>query len=96
MATTLMSIQMIPSTPNGESVIPYVDQAIAVIDASGLSYKVGPLETTVEGELAQLLSIVQEIHHVLESAGCPQMHAQIKLFHRTKGITIGELTQKYE
>ena len=32
MTNALVSIQIIPKTPNGEDVIPYVDAAIAVID----------------------------------------------------------------
>ena len=37
MNDTLMSIQIIPKTANGEDVIPYVDEAIKVIDDAGLT-----------------------------------------------------------
>ena len=40
MANALVSIQIIPKTPNGEDVIPYVDAAIAIIDESGVHYQV--------------------------------------------------------
>ena len=36
-------------TPNNNDVIPYVDEAIKIIDDSGLHFRVGPLETTVQG-----------------------------------------------
>ena len=36
MQDTLMSIQIIPKTPNNNDVIPYVDEAIKIIDDSGL------------------------------------------------------------
>ena len=49
MQDTLMSIQIIPKTPNNNDVIPYVDEAIKIIDDSGLHFRVGPLETTVQG-----------------------------------------------
>lgn len=49
MNDTLMSVQIIPKTANGEDVILYVDEAIQVIDDSGLEYRVGPLETTEIG-----------------------------------------------
>lgn len=42
-----MSIQIIPKTPKGEDVIPYVDRAIEVIEASNLKYIVNPLETSM-------------------------------------------------
>ena len=35
MQDTLMSIQIIPKTPNNNDVIPYVDEAIKIIDDSG-------------------------------------------------------------
>ena len=40
MASTLLSIQVIPKTPNGENSYPYVDRAIEVIQQSGLKYQV--------------------------------------------------------
>lgn len=49
MASTLLSIQVIPKTPNGENSYPYVDRAIEVIQQSGLKYQVNALDTTMEG-----------------------------------------------
>ena len=42
MQDTLMSVQIVPKTPNNDDVIPYVDEAIKIIDQSGLHYRVGP------------------------------------------------------
>lgn len=61
MANTLLSIQILPRTPEGESVYSYVDRAIDVIKASGLPYRVAPLETTIEGELGELLELVSTL-----------------------------------
>ncbi|HDJ1648040.1 TPA: thiamine-binding protein, partial [Staphylococcus aureus] len=55
MKDTLMSIQIIPKTPNNDNVIPYVDEAIKLIDESGLHFRVGPLETTVQGNMNECL-----------------------------------------
>lgn len=55
MQDTLMSIQIVPKTPNNEDVIPYVDEAIKIIDDSGLHFRVGPLETTVQGDMSECL-----------------------------------------
>ena len=60
MANSLISVQIIPKTEKYEDVIPYVDAAIAVIDASGVKYEVHPLETTMEGELSALLQIIEK------------------------------------
>lgn len=69
MASTLLSIQVIPKTPNGENSYPYVDRAIEVIQQSGLKYQVNALDTTMEGELEELLEVVRKMHEVLVEAG---------------------------
>ena len=43
MQDTLMSIQIVPKTPNNEDVIPYVDEAIKIIDDSGLHLELAHL-----------------------------------------------------
>lgn len=96
MPNALVSIQVLPKTPYGESVIPYVDRAIAIIDQSGVTYRVGPLETTMEGELHQLLEIVARVNEELVNSGCSQVLSQIKVFYKPEGVSMRELTQKYD
>lgn len=96
MANALLSIQIIPKTVNNESVIPYVDKAIAVIDRSGVKYRVGPLETTMEGELDLLLSIVKEMNEEMIAAGSPSVISQVKIAYHPEGITMDQLTAKYD
>lgn len=95
MANTLLSIQVIPKTPNNEDSIPYVDKAIEVIQRSGVKHQVNPLETTMEGELEQLLDVVREMHTALIEAGSPSVISQIKIAHNPKGISMEKLTEKY-
>lgn len=59
MQDTLMSVQIVPKTPNNDDVIPYVDEAIKIIDQSGLHYRAGPLETTVQGDMSECLILIQ-------------------------------------
>ena len=61
MNDTLMSVQIVPRTPNNQDVIPYVDEAIKIIDESGLHYRVGPLETTVQGDMSECLILIQNL-----------------------------------
>lgn len=96
MANALLSIQIIPKTVNNESVIPYVDRAIALIDRSGVTYRVGPLETTMEGELDQLLAIVKLMNDEMIAAGSPSVLSQIKIAYNPEGITMKQLTAKYD
>lgn len=95
MANTLLSIQVIPKTPGNEDSIPYVDRAIEVIQQSGVKHEVHSLETTMEGELSQLLDIVKNMHQALVEAGSPSVISQIKIAHNPNGISMDKLTEKY-
>ncbi|AIQ44781.1 hypothetical protein R70723_01830 [Paenibacillus sp. FSL R7-0273] len=95
MANTLLSIQVIPKTPNGEDSIPYVDTAIEVIQKSGVKHQVNPLETTMEGDITELLEVVRQMHEALVAAGSPSIISQIKIAHNPNGISMDKLTEKY-
>lgn len=96
MANALVSIQIIPSTPGGASVIPYVDRAIEIIQQSGVPYRVSPLETTMEGELAELLQIVEQMNEAMVEMGCGSVISQIKVYYNSKmGASMERLLEKY-
>ncbi|AET58716.1 MTH1187 family thiamine-binding protein [Paenibacillus sp. NRS-1782] len=95
MANTLLSIQVIPKTPNNEDSYAYVDKAIEVIQRSGVKHQVNPLDTTMEGELDELLKVVKEMHEALTEAGSPSIISQIKIAHNPQGISMDKLTEKY-
>ncbi|MGP4071767.1 MTH1187 family thiamine-binding protein [Piscibacillus sp. B03] len=96
MANALVSIQIIPKTRNGEDVIPYVDEAIKVIDESGVKYQVSALETTMEGEFSELMSIVQQMNERMIEMGSSSVISQVKIAYHPEGITMGQLTEKYQ
>lgn len=96
MANALVSIQILPRTPNGESVIPYVDRAIEIIRASGVKFLVGPLETTMEGELSQLLDVIKRMNEEMILLGAPSVISQIKIaYNPTEGASMDRLVAKY-
>ncbi|MEK3989319.1 thiamine-binding protein [Robertmurraya sp. FSL R5-0851] len=95
MANALVSIQIIPKTKNGENVIPYVDEAIAVIDASGVKYEVHPLETTMEGDLQELFSVITKMNEKMIEMGSSNVISQVKILYQPTGITMDTLTEKY-
>lgn len=96
MANSLISIQIIPKTKNGEDVIPYVDEAISIIEASGVKYEVHPLETTMEGELQVLLSIIVKMNERMIELGSSNVISQVKILYQPDGITMTKLTEKYQ
>ncbi|WOV83586.1 MTH1187 family thiamine-binding protein [Sporosarcina jeotgali] len=95
MANALVSIQIIPKTPNGEDVIPYVDAAIEVIEQSGVPYRVAPLETTMEGELGNLLHIIEKMNTRMTELGASSVISQVKIYSNPKGASMDKLTEKY-
>lgn len=95
MANALVSIQIIPKTKDGQDTIPYVDEAISVIETSGVKYEVHPLETTMEGDLSELLNIVEKMNERMTKKGCPSVISQVKIYYKPDGASMDELTEKY-
>ncbi|MBN2983510.1 MULTISPECIES: thiamine-binding protein [Cohnella] len=97
MAQALLSIQILPRTKSGDdSVYPYVDKAIDIIKASGVPYRVGPLETTMEGDLDLLLDIVKQMNAAMFELGSPSVLSQIKLsVDRDSNASMARLLQNY-
>ncbi|MFF2447861.1 MTH1187 family thiamine-binding protein [Neobacillus sp. NPDC058068] len=95
MTNSLISIQIIPKTKNGESVIPYVDEAIRVIQESGVKFEVHPLETTMEGDFQQLLQVITKMNDRMIEMGSSNVISQIKVLYQPSGISMDQLTEKY-
>ena len=54
-----VAIQVLPTVTDEEEVIRIVDEVIDYIKSTGLSYYVGPCETSVEGDYEQLMEFVK-------------------------------------
>ncbi|HED24117.1 MAG TPA: thiamine-binding protein [Firmicutes bacterium] len=90
-----LSLQIIPLVPE-EKVYPVVDQVIAMIAESKVKYMVGPMETTMEGELDILLDIVRKAQFVCSAAGADRILSVVKIDYRSGGVTIDEKMDKYK
>ncbi|MDQ0218767.1 thiamine-binding protein [Peribacillus cavernae] len=95
MASSLVSVQIIPKTNNGDDVIPFVDEAIKIIDEAGVKYEVHPLETTMEGNLPELLDVIKKMNDKMIELGCQNVITQMKILYQPQGITMDTLTEKY-
>jgi uncharacterized protein YqgV (UPF0045/DUF77 family) len=88
-----IGVQVLPLT---EDAIPIVDRAIAAIAASGLTYEVGPLETTIEGPFEEALAAAKAAHLACIEAGTQHVVTIIKIADGAGGgMTIDEKTAKY-
>lgn len=89
-----VSLQVIPGVPD-EQVYPLVDQVIELIKASGVNYLVGPMETTMEGELRELLDIVARAQELCLASGAARVLSVVKIDYKAGGVTIDEKIHKY-
>lgn len=89
-----VSFQVIPLVSGGD-VYAVVDRAIGVVQRSGVKYEVGPMETTMEGELNELLEIVKEAQQACVEAGAERVVTYIKIDYVPGGVTMAEKVAKY-
>lgn len=87
-----ISVQVLPLHPDP---YPIVDRAIATIQHSGVKYEVGPLETTLEGELDELLEVVKAAHRACFVDGVEKVVTIVKIADAVGGTTIEEKVSKY-
>jgi len=90
-----IAIQVLPQVER-EQVIGVVDQVIAHIKASGLSYEVSAFETTVEGEYNTLMELVRQCSLICVEAGAPSVMTYVKIHYNPQGVwSIEEKTGKH-
>jgi uncharacterized protein (TIGR00106 family) len=92
MSDITVSFQVIPIC---DDPYPVVDKAIEVVQRSGVKYEVGPHETTMEGELDQLLEIVKSGHRACFEAGAGRVITLVKIVDVVGGTTIADKIAKY-
>lgn len=89
-----VSLQVVPNVPE-EELYPVVDKVIDMIGESGVKYVVGPMETTMEGELRQLLEIVAKAQEICVKNGASRIISVVKIDYKAGGVSIDEKIQKY-
>jgi uncharacterized protein (TIGR00106 family) len=88
----LLEFSMFP-TDQGESVSDFVKRSLEIIDDSGLDYRLGPMGTTIEGEIDQVLDVVRRCFERM-SGDCNRIAASMKMDWR-RGQS-GRLAAKVE
>lgn len=94
MANVNLSLQVIPSVPE-EKIYPVVDKVIEYIASMGVKYGVGPMETTMEGELDTLLQIVKRAQEICVEEGAARVCSVVKIDYKSEGVTMDEKIYKY-
>jgi uncharacterized protein (TIGR00106 family) len=86
----LMDFSITP-VGQGESVSQYVARCVEIVEHSGLEYRLHAMGTTVEGELEQVLALLERCIEAV-AADCHRVSISAKLDYR-QGAT-GRLTGK--
>lgn len=76
----IVEVQVLPFPPGtAEARYAHVEAAIAVIQASGLRYEVGPLGTSIEGEPDEVWPLVRQVHEATLTSGADGVVSVIKV-----------------
>ncbi len=89
------SIQIVPIVQDRH---PYewVDEAIAVIQQSGIKYEVGPFATVIEGRYGAVMKVINDINEYLYSKNCNEWICNAQIQVRSGcDITGEEKTEKF-
>ena len=89
------SIQIIPLAADKH---PYewVDEAIGIIQQSGIKYNVGPFATILEGTYDEVISVIHQVNDHLAQKGCAEWITNLQIQLRSNGdITAEEKTAKF-
>ena len=85
-----IALQVLPKSKTKET-YDLVDDAIKVIQDSGLKYQVCPFETAIEGPYDQIMSLVEKVQEVCFEKGAEELMVYIKIQTRKNSrVTIEE------
>ncbi|GAA4748042.1 thiamine-binding protein [Flavisolibacter ginsenosidimutans] len=90
------SIQLLPIVQDRH---PYdwVDEAIAVIQQSGIKHEVGPFATVIEGGYDEVMKVIHDVNEKLFELGCNEWITSVQIQIRSNGpITGDEKTAKFQ
>jgi len=94
LASVNVSLQVIPRVSD-DKIYEVVDKVIAYIASCGVKYEVGPMETTMEGELDELLEIVKKAQFLCVDEGATRVLSVVKIDFKPEGVTMDEKIGKY-
>lgn len=89
------SIQLIPVSLSKHAYI-WVDEAIAVIQSSGIQYEVTAFGTVLEGSYTEVMDVIHQVQEHMLAIGCEEWISQLQIQIRKDGpVTSFEKTAKF-
>jgi len=90
------SVQILPIVQDKH---PYewVDEAIAIIQQSGIQHEVGAFATVLEGRYDEVMKVINDVNEYLLSKNCAEWISNIQIQVRSGGDITGlEKTEKFQ
>jgi uncharacterized protein (TIGR00106 family) len=76
----MAELSMFP-VDKGESLSESIAKILEVIDGSGISYRLNPMGTVLEGEWDEVMGVIKKCHQTLE-AECNRIYSTVKIDYR--------------
>ncbi len=91
------SIQLLPIQSGEQHPYAWVDQVVALIEAAGLSYEVGPFSTSVVADYKSIMKLIDTINESLVVSKCPEWILSVQLQLRSDSdMTADEKLEQYK
>jgi len=90
------SIQLLPLAQDKH---PYewVDEAIEIIQQSGIKHEIGSFTTVLEGNYQAVMAVIHQVNEHLYKRGCAEWITNVQIQIRSNGDMTGdEKTEKYQ
>ena len=86
----ILEIHVAPVGKEGASMGDTVVEMVKIAEAEGINYQVGPMGTSMEGDLDTLLRVARRMHETCFRMGYPRVITSIRIDdRRDKDLTMG-------
>ena len=90
------SIQIVPIVLDKHPYL-WVDEAITIIQQSGIKYEVTPFATVLEGTYTEVMDVIHAVNEFLYKKGCVEWISNLQIQIRSNGdVTGNEKTAKFQ
>lgn len=90
-----LSLQIVPV--NTTESYPIIDEAIKVIQSSGVKHRVQPFSTVMEGKLEELLAVVLAAKEAAWQAGAEELLLNMQIHLKKNGdVSFEDKTEKFK
>ncbi len=94
--TASISFQILPKARNDKHAIKIIDTVIALVKELGVTYEVGPMETTMEGDLDTMIAVIRIAQDTCIREGATSVFTNVKILYNPKGVmTIEQKVTKH-